>query len=316
MGSGKKQDKQDPFRAVNAFLAANDGRERPVKPMPDVFRDFIAEASVMFPELSGKLVIWDSYAETAYGKDLDASLKQHFKSTFWDHDTRATHMENLDLYVIAVDASGAYDKQGRTVMPRDADKLMTRTLDHEIAHLLIRNLNAWHNYASDDEIPDQAVILSEAASDAYMLLREYQRNGTKGAFDDPRYSPAARADWMIRGGDTLHFTSFVTDAIINRKDKIDFSQLTPQQTLQVAEDFAVVYTATTEQAKTLCAAFNKLLPTQKGRLEWNDTLTALESVTYRHGPEERREKLEKAIRKDKLDDTGVKLARVLLNGKF
>lgn len=314
MRSSEESDSKNAHKVVEAFLRVN-GRKNPAKPLPDVYREFIAEASAQFPELKGKLVIWDCSEEVAYGEKLSPSTKQFLKSAPWGFSSGAEYVAERDLYVISIGEDRALDKRGRTVLPLDADKHMIRILDHELAHLLIRKLNPFiRGERSGEDPPLQELLLSEAASDAYMLMREYQRYGVHAVFDDPQLSSAARADWMIRNGDIEHFTSFVTDAIANRKDKIDFSRLTPAETLQAAEDFAVVYSVTAEQATKLHAEFNKLLPVRKRRLDWNDTLTRMESTTYKHSPEERRERLEKALRKGKLDDAGAKLARVLLGG--
>lgn len=311
--SGKQRKKEKPaLSAVDKFIQAGKNRNRPTKKMPEVLQGFYDEVIMQFPDIKGKLVIWDLETKTAYGENLDSKTLSYLEARYDNYFSHAEFNADLGLHVLSIAEDRALDRRGRTVLPENADKAMLRLLDHELGHILIKELNGPLVKDAFNKAASHGEMLSEAASDAYMLIRHYQRYGADAVFDDPIMSPAARADWMIRAGDVEHFTSFVTDAIIRHKQLIDFNALSPAQTLQAARDFALVHTPAPSEATSLRASFNKLLPTVKRELDWNESLTRMESTRYKHSLKKRRAVLEKAVNDNETNSPIARLAAILL----
>lgn len=100
------------------------------------------------------------------------------------------------------------------------------SFDHELGHLLTRegfNFNPQHPQG-------------EASADAYAALRHLQRFGTDGKTLE--HASFKRALHFIMTGDIFYLTSPVIDAINNDKKSIDFSGLTPLETVKKAEEYA------------------------------------------------------------------------------
>ncbi len=84
--------------------------------------------------------------------------------------------------------------------------------------------------------------VQESIADAYALIRHYQRYGAESEHRNNIIDPWARAGALALNKDTTHFSTYMLEEIIKRKDVIDFTRLSHEQTVELARRFAVEYT--------------------------------------------------------------------------
>lgn len=215
------------------------------KSLSDIFNHFARDSVDRFPTLEGKLLVYDNNEKTSYGREslnldkagftptlVDAFIKKRAKST--KTGTHAEWGNNLNLNFIFYNEP--VNENERDAVSAKTEKDIFFILDHELAHLAIKSP------ALEGENKQYKDSLAEAISDAYAMIRHYQRYGTQGEYRNSIIDPWARAGALTLNRDTIHFSTFMLDEIIKRKDVIDFASLTPQQTAELAKRFAVEYT--------------------------------------------------------------------------
>jgi hypothetical protein len=116
-------------------------------------------------------------------------------------------------------------------------KHISMVFNHELAHTAIQNAF----YTGRSSLHD--VTLAESIADAYALIRHYQTYGTDDPHENAYISEKSRAISMLRDDDlhaaTGHFSFFTLQALRMQKDAIDFARLTPEQTAELARQFAL-----------------------------------------------------------------------------
>jgi hypothetical protein len=215
------------------------------KSLSDVFNQFAKDSADRFPVLKGKLLIFDNNEKTTYAREsLDlkkagytpALIEAFIKKRKEDKNiqTYAEWNNNLNLDFILYDEP--VNSNERDNISGKTERDIYFILDHELGHLVIKDPSlAGENEQYKDTI-------KESIADAYALIRHYQRYGTQSKHRNATIDPWARAGALILNKDTTHFSSFMLDEIIKRKDIIDFSKLSPHQTAELAKRFAVEYT--------------------------------------------------------------------------
>ncbi len=119
------------------------------------------------------------------------------------------------------------DLLGKTATPAQE---LAFAFDHELGHAVIPD---GASYGSNDYIP-------ECIADAYAVIRHFQRFGADSNALDAL--AAARAYYMIFKKERWdHFTSPVIAELLERRYEIDWNALSPQETAQLAHDFAFKY---------------------------------------------------------------------------
>ncbi len=186
-----------------------------------------------------------------YAKDIDKQKTGLDKQTAVDYISNHPLTKAMEQDKGMSSAATRDDKHNlklvfmnESVAPAERDNLSKETeqhllyvMDHELAHTAIKD-----GFSKDVKSAyDYNILLGESVADAYAQIRHYQRFGVDDYAHNKYVSPAGRAENFVLGGDSVHFTSFVLDAINKQKDKIDFAALTPQQTADLARRFALEY---------------------------------------------------------------------------
>ncbi|MBU6474685.1 MAG: hypothetical protein KGQ70_01855 [Alphaproteobacteria bacterium] len=243
------------------MAAAARRNERKPKSLSDVFNQFARDTIAHFPEAKGRLLIHDTNESTTYGRErlarqsrrsqasVDAFLKKRTQDK--NRQTYAETDNRLRLLFIMYDEPVNENEIG--ALPKKAEKDILFVLDHELAHLVVKD----PPLAGENEQYKSSI--REAVADAYALIRHYQRYGTKSAHKSAIVDPWARAGALTLNGDTVHFSTLMLEEILKRRDVIDFASLDPQQTAELARRFAVAYTP---PASVVNSIFKKLKPVQ------------------------------------------------------
>ncbi len=221
------------------------------KSLTEIFNKFAAEAVERFPHLKGQLLVVDMNEMVAHGsKDIDPKKTGLTKETVLDYvsdhpltamlekDRRMSSLATRDdkQKVNLIYINDSVPKSDLNDVPKETEEHLLFVLDHELAHCAIKD-----GFSRAAGPRDYAILLSESIADAYAMIRHYQRYGVEHDSTNKYVSPSARADNFILGGDSTHFTSFVLDAIVKRKNSIDFDKLTPDQTAELARRFALEF---------------------------------------------------------------------------
>ncbi len=111
---------------------------------------------------------------------------------------------------------------------------LAHSYDHELAHAIIRD--GLYGGKSAPAIMNTA----ECVADAYAALRLYQRFG-KAVEKDIHDLIEARTLHLVFEGAQTHFTAPVLEKIIEHNETIDYAALSPQETLDLARRFALLY---------------------------------------------------------------------------
>jgi hypothetical protein len=238
----------------------------PVRPEPkntkslsDVFNQFAQDSIDRFPALKGKLLIYDKNEKKTYGREslsqvkgtaaeLDAFINKR-KDDDGSYSEKSPSL-NLDFVIYTEPVKAAERKNVSAATEKDFYFIM----DHELAHLAIKDP------ALEGENAQYHDNIMEALADAYALIRHYQRFGINDTHKNSIIDSWARASALMLNDDTIHFSSFMIDEIIKRKDTIDYAHLTPHQTAELAVRFATEFTP---PASSLNRVLKKLRPVRQ-----------------------------------------------------
>lgn len=244
------------------------------KHITDTFNSFVTEAGERFPALKGRLVVMDMETLDTYGVhglDYDAlNLTERSIMPYlsWhgnvvdvsknraERSSYALHDKRSGLNIILFNDS--YTTLLRDINPEAAARQAIHLLDHELGHLGIEDAGA-DTYETIEE-----KNLAESIADAYAILRHYQRAGLEEDCVHMYVTPVARAARLIFTGasERNHFTAFVTDEIVRRKNELDIMALSPEETAQLAHAFAVQYSPTKKVLRGLSRAFSPVQEAQ------------------------------------------------------
>jgi DNA-binding transcriptional MerR regulator len=236
--------------------------EQQGKSLSDIFNQFAKESVEHFPAAKGKLLILDTNEYRSYGheslnlKKADVTIDEinEFLDERYRDKSRQTYADwenEVNLYFIMYDEK--VKRKERKNVPETTEKDIFFLLDHELAHIVIKDP------ALDGENTQYKDTLKEAIADAYAMIRHYQRFGADSEHKNSIIDPWARAGALTLNKDTIHFSTFMLEEIIKRKDAIDFKALSPQQTAELARRFAVQYTPPSSAVNRI---FKKLKPVQ------------------------------------------------------
>jgi len=229
------------------------------KSLSDVFNQFAQDSIDRFPALKGKLLIYDKNENKTYGRDsltqvkgkaadLDAFINKR-KGDDGSYSEKSPSL-NLDFIIYTEPVKVAERKNVSAATEKDFYYIM----DHELAHLAIKDP------ALEGENAQYHDNIMEALADAYALIRHYQRYGMNDDHKNTIIDSWARAAALMTNDDTIHFSSFMIDEIIKRKDTIDYAHLTPHQTAELAVRFATEFTP---PASSLNRVLKKLKPVRQ-----------------------------------------------------
>lgn len=223
--------------------------------LKDVFNSFAADAVERFPQLRGKFLIMDMNEHILYGlEDLDTDATRL---------TEASALRFVSLHPTTRQLEDDKDLTSRAIYDRKHDisilfvndeidpvsmRSAMHVMDHELGHLGIAG-SLYSEYDTPEELKGECI------ADAYALIRHFQRFGAETDCKDKYVSPFARARALIFNGHGGHFTSFVLDEIIKRRQAIDFASLTPAQTAAMAVEYTEQFMPSMATVQKLQTAF-------------------------------------------------------------
>src|SRR4051812_33693677 len=171
--------------------------EQETKSLSDIFNQFAKESVAQFPAAKGRLLIYEHNEQAAYGREsldlekagysdkaIDALLKKRAEPL-----SRETYAQSgpevLNLYFILYDLP--VKENERQAVPENTEKDIHYILDHELAHLVIRDP------AMEGENAHYKAAVSEAIADAYAVIRHIQRYGADSDHKNPIIDSWSRA---------------------------------------------------------------------------------------------------------------------------
>jgi len=220
----------------------------------EIFNAALIEAHQQFPELRGKLAVYNLVDNRLHGgvdlaaaglkdeKTLRSFLEKAKKTAEKANSSVALQEKELKL-IVYEQRSLVSHLFTRADQPQDMRVLAT--FDHELGHLLVTDAMKYTTLSEQ--------LYAESAADTYAVIRNIQRFGSKAIGTDVLSWQRAAA--FIETGSQSHFTSFTLDAFAKVQGKIDFSALTPQQSLQLARRFALEHTPHESTMRGLAEAF-------------------------------------------------------------
>ena len=210
------------------------------------FRDAAFEALEHFPQLRERTTFLldqqnpDGQALKAYG-DPKAVVTQMGNLTWRKqiHGFLAYMRENktsVACFVKGMPHQAIIFTPHSVLSPVHSDRaaMLFFEFDHELGHLLTskgRNITV-HGTTTE----------AENSAEAFATLRSIQRFGGARAHLDALSRWRARC--LIAGGNKTHITTAVIDAILADSTRVDFSKLTPQETIMAANEYAQRYCPT------------------------------------------------------------------------
>ena len=250
------------------------------KSLSDIFNQFAKDSVGRFPALEGRLLIHDANEQASYGRDelnlkkagytpalVDAFLKKRKK----DKSSYAEWDDKLNLNFILY--TEPVNENERAAVSEKTEKDILFIMDHELAHLAIKDPPL------EGENRQYADSIREAIADAYAMIRHYQRYGTQSEHKNTIIDPWARAGALTFNRDTVHFSSFMLDEIVKRKDIIDFSSLSPQQTTELAKRFALAYTPASSVVNSILRKLRPVRSAYNAAPDSDEWLKVLMKVT-------------------------------------
>jgi hypothetical protein len=215
------------------------------KSLSDIFNHFANDAVERFPHLHGNFILVDTNDRKIYGHINEQKIGARSEAVMnylqQNHEIqqliRDPHMSScafkdprtgLDIMIMK-----EVVKRDHNGVSLEEEKNLLFTMDHELAHLGVKDGMSGNSF--------EDVVLAECVADAYALIRHFQRFGDDSVPRHQYVDPFSRLMAMVMGQDLSHFTTFVLDEIIKRKDEIDFSKLDEKQTENLAWRFAMKF---------------------------------------------------------------------------
>ncbi len=220
-----------------------------VSTIDELCQGFVDETEERFPALKDKLSVYNIHSLRLYsGRDMPENKKEEalncINKFYRINDLEGSEVilfENTDIKFIVLDMADVIKKEKLekelSSLSGKAKKLLLYILDHELGHLTTPE-------GFKDNNLSEATI-AECIADSYSLLSHYQRYGTEEETADDPANPLHRAIYMAKKNNKTHaishFTSFVLEEIIKRKDMIDFKNMDADKTANLAWRFAMRY---------------------------------------------------------------------------
>ena len=227
----------------------------PTKTLTEIFNHFVKESNTNIPTTKGRLLIQEANERKTYGRDIldmdEAGYADKAIDRYIAKSMRYTHMgsysewgNDLNLQFIMF-AERVKDPKA---VPIKEERDILLVMDHELGHITIPlpQMGGGQQY--------QATLMENTA-DAYALIRFFQRNPQETETKNNIVDPFSRAIRLVALGDTVHFSSFLLQAVIDERKNTDYGTLTPKETQLLARKFAMQYTPTPQQCKDLNAKF-------------------------------------------------------------
>lgn len=204
------------------------------------FRDAAFEALEDFPQLRARTTfLLDQHnpggrALKAYG-DPQAVLTQ-LSTPSWRTQLQGflsymrKHKTSVACFIKGVPHQAVIFTPHSILSPVHSDRaaMLFFEFDHELGHLLTKQGRALTQHGT--------TTTAENSAEAFATLRSIQRFGGARAHLDAL--ARWRARHLIISGNKTHITTAVIDAIIADSARVDFTGLTPQETIAAANEYA------------------------------------------------------------------------------
>ena len=250
------------------------------KTLADVIEGFMADVLERFPHLKGRLLIADVNQRRSYGAE------------YLDHEAVSLTIDEIPGYLgkkhdPAIGSCASYDS-ARSLgvifidehideaefndISGETEKHILYVLNHELGHLILEN----GRYTKNSSLHIKVIAESAADAYAYALMCHYQHYGVNSACADKTASSINRLTSSIVD-DMTHFTTFVLNELIKRRDLIDFEALTPRQTADLAGLFATKYAPSAPVIEKLYKVFEPVREASK--TNWEEAIKKMVDIT-------------------------------------
>ncbi len=207
------------------------------------FRDAAFEALEHFPQLRARTIFLldqqnpDGSALKAYGEPNTVIAQMSNQS--WRKNINGflaymrEHKTSVACFIKGQPHQAIIFTPHSVLSPVHNDRaaMLFFEFDHELGHLLTSKGRNITEHGTTTE--------AENSAEAFATLRSIQRFGGARAHLDALSRWRARC--LIASGNKTHITTAVIDAIIADSTRVDFSKLTPQETIMAANEYAQRY---------------------------------------------------------------------------
>jgi hypothetical protein len=235
-------------------------------PLREIFNREVKKAVDDFPQLKGRFIFVnavDGEANAFVDPELvnDAELNQitadmtkQARKAGSAFATKLGRFHELDVMTYTPLPFRMF-----TGKDQPAERELMATFDHELGHLVVPG-----GYYSKDP------CFRETAADAFAVLRQAQRYGD--ADEAIKKAGWRRAFDFVMSGDAGHFTTLSIDEMKPLMDKLDVNAMTPDQTVKLAQRFALAHTPHADVTNNVAKSFQ---PVRETLRDTNDIKEAL-----------------------------------------
>lgn len=227
---------------------------------------FVREAEKAFPELRGQLVVYNvRRANYHVSADFNAAARGFRSRSKFEHyianhevanaarakkDTIAAYAvrEKKPKLSLIMFNEKVQNRELHNLSPKRAQELLA-TLDHELAHLVIKE-------AYNEDNDQHGNYIEEHVAEAYAQLMHYKRFGSNGHYADGKGSLDLARSFVFQQSDMQsHFYYPTIRKIVACRNLVNFNDLKPADIADLARRFAIQYTPSNAQMQDIDKAF-------------------------------------------------------------
>lgn len=235
-------------------------------PLKEIFNREVRKAVDDFPQLKGRFIFVNAVDGEA-NAFVDSDLVTDKELDDITADMTAKARKAGSAFATKLGRYHELDVMTYTPLPfrmftgkdQPAERELMATFDHELGHLVVPG-----GYYSKDS------CFRETAADAFAVLRQAQRYGD--ADEAIKKAGWRRAFDFVMSGDAGHFTTLSIDEMKPLMDKLDVKAMTPEQTVQLAQRFALAHTPHADVTNNVAKSFH---PVREALQETHDIKEAL-----------------------------------------
>jgi hypothetical protein len=242
-------------------------------PLREIFNREVKKAVEDFPHLNGRFIFVNAVDGEAHAfvdrdmvsdRDLDditAEMTHNAKKAGSAFATKLGRYHELDVMAYTPLPFRMF-----TGKDDPAERELMATFDHELGHLVVPG-----GYYSKDG------CFRETAADAFAVLRQAQRYGeAESAINKAGWR---RAFDFVLSGDAGHFTTLSIDEMKPLLDKLDVKAMTPDQTVKLAQRFALAHTPHADVTNKVAQSFESVRQTMRETGNMKETLRVLAEIS-------------------------------------
>ncbi len=227
---------------------------------------FVRDAEKAFPAVRGQLVIYNvrrgNYHVSADFNAAARGFRSRSKFEYYiaNHEVAQAAREKKDTIAayavretkpklsLIMFNEKVHNRELNKLSPKRAQELLT-TLDHELAHLVIKD-------AYNEENDKHGNYIEEHVAEAYAQLMHYKRFGSDGHFAKGTGALDLARSFVFQHSDMQsHFYYPTIRKIVACHHLINFNDLKPADLADLARRFAIQYTPSNAQIHDMDKAF-------------------------------------------------------------